>query len=151
NIDPLLETLANSRSGWKSRQVAAWTLGRAKLDARQQEDAGSLLERVLASWTTNDGGRFLRAIGGSLMTSLLITLSIGLFFGGAPIGLLPILLIGTFFTIGVLCSPVTLTVSFGTDDEKANRIRAAAAEALGNLRCPETVGTLLSAHLERNK
>ena len=151
-IAPLLDAL-NFPSGnaWKTRQVAAWTLGRARLTPEQQEVAASALVRVVGNRLDYDGGRIIRGLLRTLLTSTLISLAAAAWVMRTPnTTLFPLLMVMVLgFTI--LCSPGTLSISFSTDDEKANRVRASAIEALGSLRRPETLETLLAAHLGRGK
>src|SRR5262249_43221285 len=79
-ISPLLQALESPRNSEKSRLVAAWTLGRARLNARQQEVAAGALEQVLLGSVEYDSGPILRAIlriimGGMLLTFLFSILS----------------------------------------------------------------------------
>jgi HEAT repeat protein len=150
-ISPLLKPLNSpSEYGWKSRQVAAWTLGRAQLNSRQQEIAAETLVRVLEGRSDYDGAHLVRAVLGAVLAVSLLMMPLGIVFWQELWNAFPVF-IGAAILVGVLCSSGNVSISLESEDEKTIRIRAAAAEALGNLRRPETVGTLLVAHLEGKK
>jgi HEAT repeat protein len=139
-IRPLVGALADpSPKRWRERAVAAWTLGKARLGSQDTDTAVSALLEVLENGCRESlWRRYRRALGRSLLTAscagmaafLLFALYLDDRFGYIPLAIAaPALLLRWFHSLlnDVWCR---------------DRVRAAAATALGHLRAPESAGTL---------
>lgn len=162
DLQPLVGVLINPAApNWREREVAAWTIGHAPLNEAESDSATELLLGVLEN--SNGEGvmpRFLRAIGragiislaGGFGASFLLTVFYELFsrfeYGHPQFFEMFAILTSMAFFCGM---PFTLTASLWYDATRRDRVRAAAAEALGNLGAIESVGALAGAMFDRNK
>jgi hypothetical protein len=167
-IQPLLDVLATpSPPCWKECTVAAWMLGYLSPPPEQQSMVTERLCQVLDNPQDKTGRlfakrslqRIVKALPLSGALGLMITLAFliaSLLEGalGTPrmehgIGLVIAFFLGVT-VYAVVCSPFVLPLSAAYDRKRINRVRAAAATALGRVASPESVGALARAASDKS-
>ncbi len=159
---PLLDMLADPvPNRWRECAVAAWVLGHfPSLEAEEQRFETQRLCQVLGNQGKPLGKRSWQHLVRSLPVSggggLLITLMFLVYgvryhipmehgFRFILAGILGVLV----YTI--LCSPFLLPLSIAYDRKRSNRVRSAAAIALGKIRSPESLGVLARSAADRSR
>jgi hypothetical protein len=172
-VQPLFESLADTSRPAGEREIAAWTLGWTPLDAEQQTHAATLLRDVLEGEQAPDPTRGQRILKRTLAVSLPVTFLFLLWI----LHLLWIrhldpygfrfsyqfsywyryyaqrawpMLWQACLSITALALVPTVPVSLLLDRKCNNRVRAAAAVALGRLQSVEAIGALTTALYDRS-
>jgi hypothetical protein len=161
NIQPLIDALLDpSPDRWRIRAVAAWALSRTPLSPEQNDAATASLLDVLEharpeAWAM----RLLRGIkrhaaitfgGGALATIFLFFLLDTIGRSSFPPSAIEVFWVMT--AVVAICGlPIVLPASFLFDRSRDALDRAAAAEALGRLGQPESVGALSGALFDRSQ
>jgi len=152
-IRPLLEPLTDpSVRRWREREVAAWVLGRALLAPAQAETAARTLADVLEDALPPDTRRVWRGFARWLLLALLLSLPTALLFGSRMGVEPPLLVMVAFFVLALIVLSALLVIpapllarSLAVEDQGLNRVRAAAATALGRMGAAGCAGTLAGA------
>lgn len=132
------EVNSKNLAHWRSQEAAAWTLGRARMEPEMQEAAAIELQRALTRTAGMDGNVSLRclmrlmAAGGIL--SLLLCWQSG-----------DLSALGCWLLMVVLLAPLIWPASLMWEDSRVNRVRAAAATALGHIGRPQSATALTEA------
>ncbi len=128
---------------WRERIVAAWALSRMEVDETTRCHAASCLIRMLRRENEKDAaGRIGRM---ALRTGILSGALSILTSPATGIGAIPF-----FIVLSVVFSPFTFSLSSWIDSRRHDRVRAAAAEALGHVCIAESIGDLALAARDKN-
>lgn len=150
DVDPLFTTLTvSSGRPWRERVIAAWALGRVSLSPQERTAATDMLIDVLERDRHHSFGRTFRkglaaGYGACFGFGLLSALNMQLRYGHEIFRSL----IAYGSIAAILASPLILVATTGTAwhlSRKRNRLRATAAESLGRLTAPESLGALAGA------
>ncbi len=159
-IQPFIDSLLDpSPDRWHIRVISAWALSRTSLPAAQLDAATASLLDVLENarperWRDRMLRSLKRHVGIALGGGLLGTIAFMLLqMGWGHSFYEPVFGIFLMFSSIVLSItlPITLPASFWFDKMRDNRVRAAAASALGSLAEPESVGALAGALAHRSR
>ena len=170
-FDSLMNMLQEPKDTlWKERTMAASIVGMANLSAEKKRFAAQTLGYVLKNPQAVKRSRIPARLSRTLVRSMLLMALVGVGGGilGAlfaepsgdlelnTLGILLILLIAAILggvagsILGAILSPLFLPLWLAVDNSRSDRVRAAAATALGRLRQPETVGALALGNVEGN-
>jgi len=161
----LLRLLQDPNPGcWKERILAAGTLGCASLKGERKQSAAQTLGEVLGNTEITAGERVLSRLAGSYGIAYLIAFSMMVVFSAYPLflefdrhgsesvldflGTILLTLLTITMGSGVLALLFYPFVSYAyaaVAVSRQNRIRAAAATALGRIGQPESVGVMARA------
>ncbi len=141
SIQPLIHALIRpNRTSWRERQVAAWALGRAPLNAAQRAFASETLVQLMECRLERDvSGRFKRAFWKMLPFSILL-MAMADSRGATP---------ETVF-FGVCLYPLAYLYTASRDNIASVCVRSTAAVALGHLSQPESVDVLAYSLFQTN-
>lgn len=167
NVQPLLDALAESSPRrWKERGVAAWLLGKLPLQPEQSQAAMQHLCEVVGTRQSNTGihrakrtgRRTARALSVAAIAGLAVTSWVFFMIGSVHDNVLCHGLLYALFSFcmgvvfyAVLLTPLVMPVSIACDKRRINRVRAAAATALGRRPYRQCVGVLARAALDKNR
>lgn len=128
---------------WRQQIASLWILSHATLEPFWKTISGGTLHKILQRRLPADTKRMdragMRLVGITLLADVLIGLNVAE--AGELFGMLPLLFTGTMAVLAPLIIPASLMY----DDSRLNRVRAAAATALGHLRLPESVSILAAS------
>ena len=162
---PLFASLTDTARPAQEREIAAWTLGWTPLDTEQQVHAAALLRDVLEGEQAPDPMRWQRILRRTLALSapLIFLLLLQLQYHHPYTFHFSYLLGSGYYARAArpifvqICLGISLLVLLPTaptslllDRRRNNRVRAAAAMALGRLQSVEAVGALTTALYDRS-
>lgn len=142
-IYPLLQALKDvAPVRWREKEVAAWALGRADVAPQDRETVVHTLLETLEQQIREPVHRLMArtaARSAALVTLLLMLL---MFLFGAPGGAVEEATFVVWSLLFLFTFPVMIIAISLLESGRQDRIRSAAADTLGKLGDPESVGTL---------
>lgn len=139
SLQPLLMSLIRpNRANWRERQVAAWVMGRAALNAEQRSFAVDTLVQLLQGRLEMDTSEVLRRLTFRAIPFLILVVAATN--SGTAEELMAI------FT--AIASAIFISSAVAMR-KQSHRIRATAAASLGHLRDPRSLDALAEALFER--
>jgi|SRR5579871_752209 len=157
---------------WEEQVLGTWIIGRVSLNAEQKETATHTLCSILRNppdmRRMRRSSRWARGLVRSIGTMTAVGAGVGLIWLLYAIftaengrdWLIPAILVGGICAlwlggifgclVGIVCNPLLMPIWLSIDNSHVNRVRRAAAIALGRLRFPESVGALARGAVDRN-
>lgn len=142
-VYPLLQALKDAAPArWREREVAAWALGRADFEPQDRETAVNALLETLEQQIREPVHRLLARTAARSAAAAILLQMLLLYLFGTPLGAPGEAMLILWALLFLFTFPVMITAISMLESGRQDRIRSAAADSLGKLSDPESVGTL---------